>query len=155
MRGEDFSQVTTLLYNTAGNNADHTKLTLATVAPPITFARSFGRDPLSRHSSQPGESEQFNVCSRAWAHKIVGHRRACGCSSREADSTTGTTRPAPYEQALAPGPAQMSDLHHTRQNEPSTLKTIFKVYENTILIFKIRKFMYSASNQIEFHFTSL
>ena len=60
-----YYKVTTLLYNIAGNNADHTKLTLATVAPPITFARSFGRDPLSRHSSQPGESEQFNVCSRA------------------------------------------------------------------------------------------
>ena len=32
-------KVTTLLYNIAGNNADQTKLTLATVAPPITFAR--------------------------------------------------------------------------------------------------------------------
>ena len=36
--GVYYYKVTTLLYNIAGNNADQTKLTLAT-APPITFAR--------------------------------------------------------------------------------------------------------------------
>ena len=126
--------MTTLLYIIAGNNADHTKLTLATVAPPITFLReSCGRDPPPRHSSQPGESKQLNVCSRAWAHKIVGHHRACGCSSREADSTTGTTRPAPSEQAPAPGPAQMSVQNSSHVSEQDRQKrAIPQSFQNLI-----------------------